>query len=376
MQTITNKNINLKILTSKGRLFNEKTNDIRTPFQRDRDRIIHSASFRRLKHKTQVFVNTDGDHYRTRLTHSMEVSQISRTIARALNLNEDLCETLSLAHDMGHTPFGHAGEYILNECMDSYGGFDHNIQTLRIVTILEEKYYNYKGLNLTIETLDGLIKHNGPLRDTSKFNKILKLSTFKNKINFHKFPYLESQVSSIADDIAYNNHDIEDGIRANLFSLNEISEVPFFGKYLKRHRKNIKKFRKELIVSQVVRDSINNMVIDIIENAQKNIKKYKVKTLNNIYICNKPIVCFSSKMKDADTQIKFFLNHKMYNNKYVVKRTDKGRKIIKNLFNKLNKNPSKYIREGLLKTDLKERVIADYIAGMTDRFAINLNRNL
>ena len=375
MQSNSKKYLNLKISTSKGRLFKEKKNNLRTPFQRDRDRIIHSASFRRLKHKTQVFVNTEGDHYRTRLTHSMEVSQISRTIARALNLNEDLCETLSLAHDMGHTPFGHAGEDVLDDCMENYGGFDHNIQTLRIVTVLEEKYYNFKGLNLTIEALDGLIKHNGPLFDTDRFNKILGLNTFKNKINFKKFPYLESQISSISDDIAYNNHDIEDGIRANLFPINKITEIPFFKIILNKHNKNIKKFRKELIISQVIRDSINHMVTDIIENSKRNINKYEIKSLNNIYSCNKPIICFSTKMKEADSQIKFFLNNKMYKNKYVLKKTNEGKKIIKNLFNKLNKNPKKYIRKDLLKTGIKERVIADFIAGMTDRFAINLNRN-
>ena len=375
MQSYTKKYLNLKISRSKGRLYKEKKSKFRTPFQRDRDRIIHSASFRRLKHKTQVFVNTDGDHNRTRLTHSMEVSQISRTIARALNLNEDLCETLSLAHDMGHTPFGHAGGDVLNDCMKNYGGFDHNIQTLRIVTVLEEKYYNFKGLNLTIETLEGLIKHNGPLYDTAGFNKILNLSTFKNKINFKKFPYLESQISSISDDIAYNNHDIEDGIRANLFSLNKIVEIPFFKIIFNKYNKNIKKIRKSLIISQVIRESINYMVTDIIENIKKNINKHKIKSLNNIYICNKPIVCFSSKMQETDSQIKLFLNHNMYNNKYVLKKTDEGKKIIKNLFNNLNKNPKKYIRNELLKTDVKERVIADFIAGMTDRFAINLNRN-
>ena len=375
MQSYSKKCINLKISTSKGRLFKEKKSNLRTPFQRDRDRIIHSTSFRRLKHKTQVFVNTEGDHYRTRLTHSMEVSQISRTIARALNLNEDLCETLSLAHDMGHTPFGHVGEKILDDCMENYGGFDHNIQTLRIVTVLEEKYYNFKGLNLTIEALEGLIKHNGPLYDTVGFNKILGLNTFKNKINFKKFPYLESQVSSISDDIAYNNHDIEDGIRANLFTFNKIAEIPFFKIIFNKHNKNIKKFRKELIISQVIRESINYMVTDIIENTKKNINKYKIKSLDNIYICNKPIVCFSSKMNEVDRQIKFFLNYNMYNNKYVLQKTNEGKKIIKNLFNNLNKNPKKYIRNDLLKTCIKERAIADFIAGMTDRFAINLNRN-
>ena len=375
MQRYKKKYLNLKISRSKGRLYKEKESDFRTPFQRDRDRIVHSASFRRLKHKTQVFVNTDGDHYRTRLTHSMEVSQISRTIARTLNLNEDLCETLSLAHDLGHTPFGHAGAEVLNDCMKNYGGFDHNIQTLRIVNVLEEKYYNFKGLNLTIESLEGLIKHNGPLHDTDRFNKILGLNTFKKKINFKRFPFLESQVSSISDDIAYNNHDIEDGIAANLFTFKKIAEIPFFKKIYKKHSKNIKKFSEKIIISQVVRESINQMVVDIVENTKKNINKYKIKSLNNIYICNKPIVCFSSKMKEIDSQIKFFLYHNMYNNKYVLKMTNEGNKIIKNLFNSLKKNPKKYIRKDLFKTDIKERVIADFIAGMTDRFAINLNRN-
>ncbi len=375
MQRYKKKYLNLKISISKGRLYKEKESDLRTPFQRDRDRIVHSASFRRLKHKTQVFVNTDGDHYRTRLTHSMEVSQISRTIARALNLNEDLCETLSLAHDLGHTPFGHAGAEVLDDCMKNYGGFDHNIQTLRIVNVLEEKYYNFKGLNLTIESLEGLIKHNGPLHDTDRFNKILGLNTFKKKINFKRFPFLESQVSSISDDIAYNNHDIEDGIAANLFTIKEITEIPFFKKIYKKHSKNVKKFSNKIIISQVIRESINQMVVDIVENTKKNINKYKIKSLNNIYICNKPIVCFSSKMKEIDSQIKFFLSHNMYNNKYILKKTNEGKKIIKNLFNSLKKNPKKYIRNDLFKTGIKERVIADFIAGMTDRFAINLNRN-
>jgi len=376
MQSYSKKYLNLKISTSKGRLFKEKKSSLRTPFQRDRDRIIHSASFRRLKHKTQVFVNTDGDHFRTRLTHSMEVSQISRTIARALNLNEDLCETLSLAHDIGHTPFGHSGGDMLDECMENYGGFDHNIQTLRIVTVLEEKYYNFKGLNLTIETLEGLIKHNGPLYETDGFNKILQLNTFKNKINFKKFPYLESQISSISDDIAYNNHDIEDGIRANLFSLNEIAEIPFFKIILNKDNKNIQKFKKKLINSEVIRESINHMVTDVIKNTKKNINKYKIKSLNNIYNCDKPIVCFSNKMKEIDEQIKFFLNHNMYNNRYVLKKTNEGKKIIKNLFSNLSKNPEKYIRNDLLKTGIKERIVSDFIAGMTDRFAVNLNGNL
>ena len=200
----------LGIIKSRGRLINEPNSPYRSPFQRDRDRIIHSAAFRRLKHKTQVFVNTEGDHYRTRITHSIEVAQIARTISRYLNLNDDLTETLSLAHDLGHTPFGHAGEEALNECMNEHGGFDHNLQTLRIVMFIENKYVKFKGLNLTLETLDGLLKHNGPYYDNTVIDNLIGTKNLKNKINLRKFPSLEAQIASISDDIAYNNHDIQD----------------------------------------------------------------------------------------------------------------------------------------------------------------------
>ena len=189
---------------SKGRFFKEKKTNLRNDFQRDRDRIIHSTAFRRLKHKTQVFVNTTGDHFRTRITHSLEVSQIARTLSKFFRLNEDLSESLSLAHDLGHTPFGHAGEEVLNNCMKNFGGFDHNIQTLRIITILENRYYNFKGLNLSIETLDGLIKHNGPLNNVKKLDEILGRNFFKKKIDFSLYSSLEAQIASISDDIAYN----------------------------------------------------------------------------------------------------------------------------------------------------------------------------
>jgi len=376
MQNNIKQNENLKIVTSNGRLFIEKSNRLRTPFQRDRDRIIHSTSFRRLKHKTQVFVNSEGDHYRTRLTHSMEVSQIARTIAKILNLNNDLCETLSLAHDLGHTPFGHAGEHVLADCMQNYGGFDHNIQTIRIVTILEEKYYSFRGLNLTLETLDGLLKHNGPINNTKPLDKMIGLKIFKNKINFKSSPSLEAQISSIADDIAYNNHDIEDGIRANMFSLDEISEIPFFKKIYTSHKKNIKKFRKEIIISQIIRDSINAMVKDITNNSKKNIKKYRLNSLYKVYNCKNPTICFSKNISESLKEIKFFLNLKMYNNKEVLIKTNRGKKIIINLFNKLKRRPLKYIRRDLFKNTVKERVVSDFIAGMTDRFAINLNKSI
>ena len=242
----------VKSINSKGRIYIEPENSIRTPYQRDRDRIIHSSSFRRLKHKTQVFVNTVGDHYRTRLTHSMEVSQIARTLARTLGLNEDLSETLSLSHDLGHTPFGHAGEEILSQCMSKYGGFDHNIQTLRIVTSIENKYYKFSGLNLTIETLDGLIKHNGPVNDISSHKRILRNNLFKGKINFIRFPSLEAQVAAISDDIAYNNHDLEDGLRAGVFTLKKFSSVPLMSRLIDKHVKQIKSFRKEIIIVKLL----------------------------------------------------------------------------------------------------------------------------
>ena len=236
------KNFNkLGLFKSKGRLFREPSNKFRTPFQRDRDRIIHSDGFRRLKHKTQVFVNTEGDHYRTRITHSIEVSQIARTIARYIGVNEELSEGLSLAYDLGHTPFGHAGEYALNECMNQYGGFDHNLQTLRIVMFLENKYLKFNGLNPTFETLDGLLKHNGPIFDKNKIDRLIGINNFKKNIDFLKFPSLEAQIAAISDDIAYNNHDIQDGIRAKLFKLNELLEIKFFKNIFNYHLSKSKK---------------------------------------------------------------------------------------------------------------------------------------
>lgn len=366
----------IKSINSKGRIYNEKENSIRSPYQRDRDRIIHSSSFRRLKHKTQVFVNTEGDHYRTRLTHSMEVSQISRTLARSLGLNEDLCETLSLSHDLGHTPFGHAGEEVLNQCMERHGGFNHNIQTLRIVTLLENKYYKFFGLNLTIETLDGLIKHNGPVKNLNLYNAILKKNLFKNKIVFHAFPSLEAQVAAISDDIAYNNHDLEDGLRAGLFTIEKFNSIPLVSKLINKHINNTKNYRREIIINQIVRELINVMVVDVINTTNRNLKKYNPQSIKDIYKQDHLIVDFSDKIKKLDMQIKDFLRHNMYNHKKVIINTNKGKRIIKVLFNSLSKNPKKYINDELLKKELKERVVADFIAGMTDRYAINLHKKI
>ena len=241
----------LGVFKSKGRLNKEASSKYRSPFQRDRDRIIHSASFRRLKHKTQVFVNTEGDHFRTRITHSIEVAQIARSISKYLKLNEDLSETLSLAHDLGHTPFGHAGEDALNECMYKYGGFDHNLQTLRIIMFLENKYLKFKGLNLTVETLEGLLKHNGPVNELTVLNKLIGLKVFKNRIKFNTFPSLEAQISSISDDIAYNNHDIQDGINANLLKLEALCEIKFFKNIYANYKKKISKKNYKIIINQI-----------------------------------------------------------------------------------------------------------------------------
>ena len=357
---------------SRGRFYIEKKSGLRSPYQRDRDRILHSTAFRRLKHKTQVFVNTSGDHYRTRITHSLEVSQIARTLSKVFKLNEDLSETLSLAHDLGHTPFGHAGEEALNDCMIKSGGFDHNIQTLRIVTLIEKKYYNFKGLNLSLETLDGLIKHNGPIRDKEKYDKILGINYFKNKINFSESPSLEAQIASISDDIAYNSHDLEDGLNAKLFTLGDISKIPVLKTLIKKHKNKINKHSQELVIRQIIREIINEMVKDIILNTKKNLKKMKVKNLKDVYKSRYQLVCFSNKMKLFDNNVKNFLKENMYYHKNVIHKTNLGKKIVKSLFFNIKKDPKKFIKNHNSKKINTDRLICDFIAGMTDRYAINL----
>ncbi len=360
-------------LKSKGRIFKEKINTIRSPYQRDRDRIVHSTAFRRLKHKTQVFVNTSDDHYRTRITHSLEVSQIARTLAKYFKLNEDLCETLSLAHDLGHTPFGHAGEDALNDCMNGFGGFDHNIQTLRIVTIIENKYFSFKGLNLSLETLDGLIKHNGPVKNVKKIENIVGKKIFKNKINFLRSPSLEAQIASISDDIAYNSHDLEDGLKANLFNIEELMKISEISQILKKHNKKLnQKYYDELIIRQITRDIIDRMVMDVIRNTEKNIKKNNIKTIDDVYKQKKNLVCFSSEMKKFDIEIKSFLKKKMYFNSKILKKTNYGKKIIKKLFLIINKKPKDFLKGKFIDNFDKYRKVCDFIAGMTDRYAINL----
>ena len=354
----------------RGRIFSDSKNLYRSEYQRDRDRVIHTSSFRRLKHKTQVFIYHEGDHFRTRLTHSLEVSQISRSIARYLGLNEDLCEVLSLAHDLGHTPFGHAGENVLSECMNNYGSFDHNIQSLRILTLLENPYDDFLGLNLSINTIDGLLKHNGPIQDKKLVLELLPdLNSYK--INFGNHGSLESQISSLADDIAYNNHDIDDGLRANFFSIDELKEIPILQNIISETlEKNSAKNNYKLI-----RKLIDYMVTDLTENTKKNIHKYNINKIEDIYNAKLSIADFTEDTKKLITNIKLFLHEKMYKHKYILKWTNKSEEVIKFLFNYYLKNYN-LLENKTNKLFTKERNICDFIAGMTDKYAIDQYNNL
>ena len=276
---------------------------------------------------------------------------------------------------MGHTPFGHAGEDSLNECMENYGGFDHNLQTLRIIMFLENKYLKFKGLNLTIETLDGLLKHNGPIKDLSFVKELIGLKNLNNKIKFNQSASLEAQISAISDDIAYNNHDIQDGIRANMFTLTELIEINFFKDIYNSHKKYIKKNNKEILIYQIIRDSIDLMVKDLIKNTIKNLKTNKIKSINDIYKSKIPVVCFSEKYLIIEKEIKFFLRTKMYNNINVLTKNNKGKKIIRDLFLSIKKKPNKFLTKEEINNN-KYRAIADFISGMTDRFAIKLHKNI
>jgi len=353
-----------------GRQFGDKKNLYRSFYQRDRDRIIHSTSFRRLKYKTQVFVYDEGDHYRTRMTHTLEVSQISRSISRYLKLNEDLSEAISLAHDLGHPPFGHAGEEILNYCIRDHGGFNHNIHSIRLVTELEKAYQNFDGLNLSINTIDGIVKHNGPNYLVKENLDLLPNLNKIKKINFYDQSSLESQISALSDDIAYNNHDIDDGIRAGLFSINDIKELPIIGEIIKKKNKQFK--NEKLLRNEIIRSIINFMVTDLILHTKKKIKKLKIKTIKDVYKSSDFLVSFSPKLISANNQIREFLRLNMYENKSVKKMTNKAEIIIKKLYIYLIKNNKKFILPNLKKKWGLERSVSDFIAGMTDKFAIDL----
>ncbi len=358
--------------TSKGRLYKENYSQTRSEFQRDRDRILHSAAFRRLKHKTQVFVSNEGDHYRTRLTHSLEVSQIARSMSRIFNLNEDLTETLSLCHDIGHPPFGHAGEDALSECMLSHEGFDHNDQAIRIVHLLEKKYFDYEGLNLTWETLEGLVKHNGPIK--KNVPKTIEALDKEFDLQLNEFSSIEAQIASIADDIAYNNHDLDDGLRAGFFSYDDLVELPMIGEIIKKFPKNYNSYDMQRINNEITRKSTSIMITDVINTIRENVKKSKVRCDTDVRLNNAKIVDFSDKTKEEVKDIRSFLTMKMYNHDKVKAMTNNAHRIISSLFKLFIEQDEKFIKEHMKKIvsdDDKPRAVCDFIAGMTDNYAQN-----
>ena len=370
---------------SQGRLYAEPESPTRSVFQRDRDRIIHSAAFRRLKYKTQVFVYHEGDNFRTRLTHSLEVSQIARSVSRVLGLNEDLAEALALAHDLGHPPFGHAGEEALHGAMKGFGGFDHNAQTLRILTSLEHRYAEFDGLNLTWETLEGVVKHNGPLlkrsagagtlpRGIAEYNSRhdLQLSTFAGG---------EAQVAAIADDIAYNNHDIDDGLRAGLFSVDDLEDVPLAGPVFREVQDRYPNLERSRLIHESVRRMINRMVTDLIAETRKRLAAAAPKSVDDIRALDAPVVAFSDTMRANDRALKDFLFEKMYRHYKVNRMTSKARRVVQDLFTLFLAEPGCLPAEWQLLTDgagnpTTAIVVADYIAGMTDRYALEEHQRL
>ncbi|GGE45313.1 deoxyguanosinetriphosphate triphosphohydrolase-like protein [Agaricicola taiwanensis] len=370
---------------SRGRLYPEDPSPTRTEFQRDRDRILHSSAFRRLKHKTQVFVYHEGDHYRTRLTHTLEVAQIARSIARSLQLDEDLAETLALAHDLGHTPFGHAGERALDEVMKPYGGFDHNAQSLRIVTSLERRYAAYDGLNLTWETLEGLVKHNGPLttRDGTPVGRhsgpvlptAIRLYAEKQDLELWSHASGEAQAAALADDIAYNAHDIDDGLHAGLFALPDLKEAPFLREILEEVEARWPGLETARCVHEVVRRVITRLVEDAIGEATRRLEDAKPTSVGDIRHLEKPIIAFSPGIEEADRDIKSFLYPRMYRHDRVMKIMHDAEAVVRDLFHFYSRHPDEMTAEwaegcATLNEEARARRIADFIAGMTDRFAL------
>lgn len=375
---------------TKGRLYKEEESNNRSHFRRDCDRIIHSTAFRRLEYKTQVFVNHEGDHYRTRLTHSLEVAQIARSISRNLFLNEDLAEATALAHDLGHTPFGHAGEEALQSCTKGMFKFSHNIQSFKIITKLEHKYAAFDGLNLTWELLEGLVKHNGPItgknRDKNRFDG--KTPTyyeeFNKKMDLHldKFPSAEAQIASFADDIAYNNHDIDDGIRAGLFTIKDLTQLPIVGNMFRELKNEYPGIDESRLIHEATRRMINRMIVDLTRTTMRNIEKFDIKTVDDIRNLDQPLVGFSKGMEANVSAIKQFLMENMYKHYKVCRMTSKARKVVTELFHLLYNEPEclpDHWRKDAEATKNDEELaflVADFIAGMTDRFALDEHKRL
>jgi dGTPase len=369
---------------SRGRLYGEKETTTRSVYQRDRDRVIHSGAFRRLKHKTQVFVHHVGDYYRTRLTHSIEVAQIGRSIARALGLNEDVTEALALAHDFGHTPFGHAGEDALDEAMKPYDGFDHNAQSLRVVTKLENRYADFPGLNLTWDTLEGLAKHNGPLCAKDEFENIhvnFREYNEQHDLELHTFASAEAQVAAISDDIAYNSHDVADGVRAGLIEFDQLEEVELVFKNVKTVRDNYGNLDASRMQHEVTRRLIAQMIGDVIDTSRKNLQSLKPESVDDIRNAGKVTIEFSSEMRNQDKSLKKFLMRNMYRHYKVNRMSSKARRVIGDLFNLyLNETdclPTEW-QQAIQNANKMEkaRLVADFIAGMTDRFALLEHKRL
>jgi dGTPase len=363
---------------SRGRLHPEPDDPTRTPYQRDRDRIVHSTAFRRLQYKTQVFIYHEGDAFRTRLTHSIEVAQIARALARQLRVDEDLAEALALAHDLGHPPFGHAGEEALNGLMRPYGGYDHNAQSLKAVTALERRYAGFDGLNLTWEALEGLAKHNGPLRKPpayiAEFDAAypLELSTHAS---------VEAQAAAIADDIAYNNHDLDDGLRAGLFSLEEAAALPLFGEALADARDAAPDAPPERLASEAIRRVINRMVNDVVAEARRRLSALNPKSAADVRAAKAPVVAFSEPMLRANRVVREFLYGRMYRHWRVNRTAQKSKRVVQMLFTLLHGGPDMLpgewqVRAGEPGTAATAHAVCDYIAGMTDRFALDEHRRL
>jgi len=370
---------------SRGRLHSEPASTSRSAFRRDCDRIIHSTAFRRLKHKTQVFVFDEGDHYRTRLTHTLEVAQVARALARRLRLDEDLAEALALAHDLGHPPFGHAGERALDDCLAAFGGFDHNAQTLRVVTVLERRYPGFDGLNLTWETLEGLVKHNGPLTDRDGkpcghyrgrgIPETILDYTRRQDLQLWSFAGVEAQLAAVADDIAYDAHDIDDGLRAELFSLGDIAAVPLPGKIVGEIRAAYGALDAGHVGHELIRRLIGLLIDDVVAETSRRLMALTPRSADDVRRAPGPVASFSSVIGQADHAIKSFLETRMYRHARVMHVMDQATGVVRDLFARYSAHPGDLPaewREGLAAADagLSARRIADFIAGMTDRYAL------
>ena len=364
---------------SKGREYPEEPSNYRSVFQRDRDRILHCGSFRKLQFKTQVFLENKGDYYRTRLTHTLEVAQIARTVSKVLGVNSELAEAIALAHDLGHPPFGHAGEEELNKLLINDGGFDHNIQTLKIVTKLEQMYASHPGLNLTIETLDGIIKHNGPLNIVNKY--ITEEIKDLKKFNFKKSPSIEAQIAAISDDIAYNSHDLGDGLRAGFFSLSDIKSLPIVREAFQEVEIKYKSINYKTKCYEIIRYFLNSLVTNVIDESSKRLNLIKGRNLGTLKNEKLKLIDFNKNTKQDLEIIRKYLFENMYRSKEVIFEREKCSEVIVDLFNLYNNDlnllPSDWQKKiKYSKSESPKRIIGDYISGMTDRFAINQHKVL